>query len=124
MECAEPCQPSPHLLPAFSLSGEGAYRRGRGCPSCQGIGYKGRTALGELLLVDDALSEAVLAWKRTRTLHEIAVDSGMHPLILDGLDKARAGVTTLEEIARVLPPAVKHPEREEAKENGRHDKNM
>jgi len=122
-ECAEPYHPAPHLLSAFSLSGEGAYRRGRGCPACRGIGYKGRTALGELLLVDDALSDAVLAWKRTRTLHEIAVDSGMHPLIRDGLDKARAGVTTVEEIARVLPPAVKHTEREEERDNGRHNEN-
>ncbi|MFP4172667.1 MAG: GspE/PulE family protein [Candidatus Hydrogenedentota bacterium] len=119
--CAEPYQPDSHLLTALGLSSGDGYRRGRGCPACQGIGYKGRTALGELLLVDDALSEAVLAWKRTRVLHGIAMDSGMHPLVRDGLDKARAGVTALEEIARVLPPEVKHPKREEARENGRYE---
>ncbi len=77
---------------------------GRGCPECGATGYRGRTAIAELLLMDDSLREAVLACAPVRELKKAAGESGMIGLLQDGLDKVAAGVTNLQELARVIVP--------------------
>jgi type II secretory ATPase GspE/PulE/Tfp pilus assembly ATPase PilB-like protein len=72
--------------------------RAIGCPECDGTGYKGRTGIFELLLVDDPLRESIVRGDPETALRRT---SGMTPLIQDGLDKVAAGVTTLEEVLRV-----------------------
>lgn len=109
--CLVPYTPEADLRLRFGI-GEGhpPFLRGDGCDACQGIGYRGRTAIGELLRMSEALAEQVLQRRRTRILHETAVEEGMVPLADDGLRKARAGETTLEELRRVLPPPEEKPE--------------
>ena len=103
--CAGPYAPDAALVSAYGLSEfAGPYLRGTGCDHCQGIGYRGRTAIAELLTVTEPLADLVLARSRTSTLHAAALDAGMAPLMESALQSVRDGVTTLEELRRVLPP--------------------
>ena len=71
----------------------------RGCAQCEDSGYRGRLCLGELLRVDDAVREAVLARADAGAIRRAA--PGFRDMFQDGLGKALAGLTTLEEVARV-----------------------
>ncbi len=102
--CRRADVPDETLCVQYGLGGEEAdFRRGAGCFECEGIGYAGRTAIGELLAVDETIAERVLARSRTVELHEAALAAGMIPLAKDGADRVRCGTTTLEELHRVLP---------------------
>lgn len=103
--CAEGYSPAQELLEAFALPLDaGPFHRGAGCETCEGLGFHGRTPLGEILRMDEILAECVLERARTRVLHALAVQQGMTPLAEDGAAKALEGLTTLEELQRVLPP--------------------
>ena len=103
--CSSEYQPDSSLPGRFGLAGkEVRFYRGTGCEKCHGIGYRDRTAVGELLLVNEEIANLVLARSRTRTLHDAALRNRMVTLAEDGVEKAREGVTTLEELRRVLPP--------------------
>lgn len=102
MACREPYVPAPDVLSPVPAGTP--LMRGRGCPACQGIGYRGRAPLAEWLMMTDGVAELVLNRSRTRVLHEAAVAQGLVTLHSDGLSKAAAGLTTAEELRRVLPP--------------------
>jgi general secretion pathway protein E len=89
-----------HLNRAEDVAG---YRfvRGRGCAHCRGTGYKGRKAIGELLIMNDELRERIVAREPVRALKEVARAAGTVPLRESALALVKAGVTTLEEINRV-----------------------
>jgi type II secretory ATPase GspE/PulE/Tfp pilus assembly ATPase PilB-like protein len=102
--CRAPYSPDPALRVRFGIEDpDRLFVRSTGCDACQGIGYRGRTALGELLTVDEAVAEEILTRPRTRVLHEAAVRGGMIEIERDGLCRAQSGATTLEELMRVLP---------------------
>ncbi len=88
---------------AYSLQPTAPFMRGRGCEVCQGIGYHGRSAIGELLTVDESVANLILSRPRTFTVHEAALTRGMIPLAADGARCVCEGLTTIEELARVLP---------------------
>ena len=73
-----------------------------GCEECMESGYRGRTAIGELLVVDDAIRAQVMAQKDSFAITKQAVGNGMKPLWQGGLEKVKAGVTSLEELTRVI----------------------
>jgi general secretion pathway protein E len=75
--------------------------RPAGCPRCAGTGYTGRTAIAEIFRMTDPVRELVLARADAGRLTEAARREGMRTMIDDGLDKALAGVTSLEEVLRV-----------------------
>ena len=75
--------------------------RGRGCAQCHGTGYRGRTGIYEMLIMDDALRSEVMRRGSARDFQTVAVQGGMQMLYHDGLRQVRAGVTTLEEVLRV-----------------------
>jgi general secretion pathway protein E len=81
----------------------GTYRftRGRGCAHCRGTGYKGRKAIGELLVMTDELRERIVAREPVRALKEAARAAGTVPLREAALALVKSGATTLEEINRV-----------------------
>ncbi len=83
-------------------AGEIAAFRGKGCPRCGGSGYRGRTTIAELMLMNDRLRELVAADTATGGLIEAARAAGMRPLLEDGLGKVAAGLTSLEEVSRVV----------------------
>jgi type II secretory ATPase GspE/PulE/Tfp pilus assembly ATPase PilB-like protein len=102
--CAQSYQPEPslmHLVPP-EMAPKAQFRRGVGCKECLFTGYSGRTAVTELLVADEVLREAVLQKLPTRALHEIAVKQGMRTLWQTGLLRVANGLTTIEEILRVV----------------------
>ena len=82
-------------------SGEYRFMRGRGCALCRGTGYKGRKAIGEMLVMNDDLRELIVAREPARKLKEAARAAGTVPLREVALDLVKVGETTLEEINRV-----------------------
>lgn len=74
--------------------------KGRGCDKCNGTGYKGRVGLYEVLEMTDDLRELILIGASALELKKKAIDTGMITLRQSGLEKIRAGVTTMEEVVR------------------------
>jgi general secretion pathway protein E len=75
--------------------------KGQGCPECRGTGFKGRRAIGELLVMNDELRELIVARAPARRLKEAARAAGTIPLRDAATALVTAGETTLEEINRV-----------------------
>lgn len=75
--------------------------RGRGCPTCNMTGYKGRIALHELLVMTDDMRRVILNHEPFSKLRELALKNKMIFLIDDGLLKVKQGITTLEEVLKV-----------------------
>jgi type II secretory ATPase GspE/PulE/Tfp pilus assembly ATPase PilB-like protein len=104
--CRAPYSPHDSLVARFELNrGPIAFSRGAGCPACNGLGYSGRVAIGELLTVDEPIAELILSRARTRHIHAAARDAGMISLVHDGLARVRSGETTLEELQLAVAPA-------------------
>jgi type II secretory ATPase GspE/PulE/Tfp pilus assembly ATPase PilB-like protein len=74
---------------------------GEGCIECAGTGYKGRTAIHELLDLTDRIREMILEKKPTSEVRKAAREEGMRFLRESALDKVKAGITTLKEINKV-----------------------
>jgi len=88
-------------LPEASLAG-GHFRKGAGCPKCNDKGYKGRMGVFETLVPDTRMRDLILQGASEEDIRGAARDADMRTLMEDGLAKAKAGLTTLEELARVL----------------------
>jgi type IV pilus assembly protein PilB len=73
-----------------------------GCNACGGSGYKGRIGIFEVMPMTDELTMAFLEHAPAERLREIALAGGMVPMRRDALDKVAAGITSLEEINRVV----------------------
>ena len=107
-ECKESYEPSKAVLDRLRLSDRKkvVFYRGRGCQVCKGTGYRGRTGLYELMLVDDELREMIIANASAIQIREKAQQKGMKLLREDGIGKVLQGVTTLEEVSRVSEDRV------------------
>jgi general secretion pathway protein E/type IV pilus assembly protein PilB len=100
-ECKEPYEPDRERLPAdFKLEPGAKLWRGRGCRKCRDTGFRGRTGLFELLVLDDDLREKIMARAPTGQVIHTAVRNGLRVLREDGWIKVRAGITTPEEVMR------------------------
>jgi len=75
--------------------------KGKGCKNCNFTGFKGRTAIYEILVVDKAIRELILKKESTERVREEMINQGMNTLRLSGWQKVIEGVTTPEEIIRV-----------------------
>ncbi|MCU0856798.1 MAG: GspE/PulE family protein [Pontiellaceae bacterium] len=73
----------------------------KGCPKCSGLGYKGRGAIMEILLLNDEIRAKILQTSEASALREVAVKNGMKSLRETGLSRVREGITTIDEILRV-----------------------
>jgi general secretion pathway protein E len=78
------------------------YTRGAGCSACRGTGYQGRLGVYELLLVTEQMKDAIARNVARGELRAIAIANGMVPLRTDGWQHAQAGLTTIEEVLRVI----------------------
>jgi type II secretory ATPase GspE/PulE/Tfp pilus assembly ATPase PilB-like protein len=78
------------------------FQRGEGCAACGGTGYKGREGIYELLLVSDELRDAILHNASRAILRAAAENADWTPLRSDALRKVQDGITTVEEVLRVL----------------------
>jgi type IV pilus assembly protein PilB len=78
-----------------------SFYEGQGCIECAGTGFRGRTAIHELLDLSDRIREMILAKKPTSEIRRAAREEGMRFLRESALDKVRLGMTTLKEINKV-----------------------
>jgi type II secretory ATPase GspE/PulE/Tfp pilus assembly ATPase PilB-like protein len=103
-DCRESYMPSAEKV-AF-LAGRPVGRiklqRGAGCAKCRGTGFKGRLGVFELMVMNDALKDAIARRVPRATLRSLAQDQGLRPLRADGWTKVEAGLTTIEEVLRVV----------------------
>jgi len=97
--------PTPHeALVEIGFSAEEAKTlksyKGRGCPSCNDTGYKGRIGLYEVMEITDEIRELILIGASALELRKKSIEDGMISLRESGLQKIRNGVTTIEEVLR------------------------
>ena len=101
-KCAQPYTPSPTEVRMLNLDESfiknSNFMKGRGCPECGGSGYKGRVGIYEIFLVGEEIQHLIYGKESSHTIREAARKSGMRTLREDGLRKAAAGTTTLEEV--------------------------
>ncbi len=76
------------------------FRRGKGCDTCGGLGYKGRAGLYEVMALTPELRRSILRGDSVADLRDTAVREGMLTLRMDGIKKIERGVTTLEEVVK------------------------
>jgi type II secretory ATPase GspE/PulE/Tfp pilus assembly ATPase PilB-like protein len=103
-ECAEPDAPPEFLLRAVGLEPgrlDCQPMRGRGCRRCVGTGYVGRVGIFELFDVTEQFGAMIVKQEPTEVIRAAAREAGMKFLVNDGVEKIRAGLTTVEEVARV-----------------------
>ena len=72
--------------------------RGRGCDRCKNSGYVGRMAIIEAMTLSDQIRKLIIARASTREMGKLAVNQGMRTLRMVALDRARDGITTLEQV--------------------------
>jgi general secretion pathway protein E len=103
--CRSSFAPPQALIDRLSLdslaSGPVELFRAKGCDACEGTGYRGRTVIAEVLALSETLRRAILERKDGKELERLAMAEGMSNMKADGLRKSLAGITTIEEIARV-----------------------
>jgi len=76
------------------------YRR-KGCHACMNTGYRGRTAIFEIMLMEDDIKRLILKTSDSNQINDLAIRHGMTNLLYDGAQKVLAGITTIEEVFRV-----------------------
>jgi len=102
--CKVHFEPADDVLRELGLTradiGDKQFARGRGCEACNFSGFRGRTALGEILVVGERVREAVLDGASTSELGRVAREAGMRTLRDAGLRAIFDGLTTVEEVLR------------------------
>ncbi len=107
-ECKEPYTATREALrkndfpPELVESDDVTLYHAKGCPRCNGTGYKGRLGLYEVMIVSEAIRRLTVERKSADEISRVAAAEGMRTLREDGIDKVVAGVTSIEEIARVI----------------------
>jgi len=103
--CATPCEHDDDTLYGSGLTREGVagwtFVRAQGCGQCRGSGYRGRSAIAELLHLDDDLRQMIVERRPLSQIKTLACQRGLRLLRASALDLVRDGRTTLEEINRV-----------------------
>jgi len=105
--CITQVEPDPELLHALKVS-PGALGatvgKGQGCEKCNSSGYSGRVGIFELFVMTNDYRQHISSGYRESELLQLARTEGMRTLVEDGVEKVKAGLTTLEELLRVLGP--------------------
>ena len=103
-ECRTPYEPNEAALNTVNLSphdiGDRVFYYGRGCPACNGTGYKGRKGIYELLDITDPIRELINTRAPSVVIRQKAIELGMQTLREDGLRCIFDGETTIEEVIK------------------------
>jgi type IV pilus assembly protein PilB len=103
-KCKERYEPEDKLVKSLRLANakDLVFYRGKGCKNCRQTGYRGRTALFEILAVDDPIRDLISQRAPSRMIRKVAIETqGMNTLLVDGLKKVIKGITSLDEVMRV-----------------------
>ena len=74
--------------------------KGRGCQTCNGTGYNGRVGLYEVMEITEGIRDLIMVGATAAEIPRKALEEGMLTLRMSGLEKIKAGVTTVEEVCR------------------------
>ena len=102
--CREEYEPTPEELALVGLTPHDGqhYYRGKGCPMCFHTGYRGRTAVFEVLVITSKLRQAISAGATQGELAQLALEEGFKTMREDCLALVHQGITTIEEAARTI----------------------
>ena len=101
--CKEQFEPTPNIRHVMQKAGHEVQTllRGKGCAKCHGSGYLGRIGIYELFIPDDDIRQAISDNAPLQDLRKLGFEKKMTTLYTDGVSKAKAGITTMEEVFRV-----------------------
>jgi general secretion pathway protein E len=103
--CKEIYKPDKETLDNLGLDlpvlKKNTFYRKKGCNLCMQTGFRGRTAIFEIMIVDDEIKRLILKTSDANQINELALKRGMITLQKDGIDKVLSGITTTEEVLRV-----------------------
>jgi type IV pilus assembly protein PilB len=97
----DPLKLSDLQIEKFDIDQGIPFFKGKGCASCNKSGYKGRTAIHEMMTLDDAMRRLIVSKASAAEIRRVAIERGMVPLRKAGIIKATNGITTIEELLRV-----------------------
>ena len=115
-DCKQGYEPSPHELRELGLlsvnggssglgpaadSGKPSFFVGAGCDRCFQTGYRGRTGIYELMLINEEIQDLIYSRESAGTIKRAALNAGLQTLRMDGARKVVAGITTIPEVLRV-----------------------
>ncbi len=102
--CKTPYTPEKRLLKRFGLSSDSGttFYHGSGCPSCGNTGFRGRIGIFEVLTVSSHIESLIMEKHDPQVIKEAALSEGFTTMEQDGIRKAKQGITTLEEVERVV----------------------
>ncbi|MFH1838280.1 MAG: GspE/PulE family protein [Candidatus Kuenenbacteria bacterium] len=102
-KCAEEYKPSKEIIETLELEKQKGiiFKKGRKCPACNFTGYKGRTGIFEILIIDDDIKSLILSRASVGEIQKKTREKGMISLRQHGIEKIIEGITTPEEILRL-----------------------
>ncbi|MBL1265678.1 Flp pilus assembly complex ATPase component TadA [Methylomicrobium sp. RS1] len=106
--CGEPVKPDPTLLRRLGLTPQdlsgGTFLLGKGCDKCRYTGYLGRVCIFEVLTLNEMVKDAILRRQSSYEIRRVSLETaGLVTMVEDGLVKAAAGITSLQEVIQNLP---------------------
>ncbi len=104
--CRAPYEEKPEVLRDIGIDPELArcrpLMRGKGCPECRGVGFRGRTGIYEMLIVDEAIRRMIVERQPAAVIKQYAQQNqDMVSMLQDGREKVLQGLTTIQEVLRV-----------------------
>jgi general secretion pathway protein E len=109
-DCQKPFEPTSHELKELGLGKmddiSGKFFVGTGCERCFQTGYRGRTGIYEMMLVDSEIQNLIYKQESAGTIKRFALNAGLQTLRMDGARKVLAGITTISEVLRVTQADV------------------
>lgn len=104
--CKKPYASTPEMLRSLGIATPGVtFYRGEGCPACKNTGYQGRMAVFELMEMTESVRSLIVAKASSSSIKAAAAQAGFRTLRQEGMVKAAAGVTSVEEVLRVTQEA-------------------
>jgi len=116
-DCRQKYEPTPHELGELGLAAPeaalyssgrkaGKFFTGAGCDRCFQTGYRGRTGVYELMLINEEIQELIYKRQSAGVIKKAALNAGLQTLRMDGARKVLAGTTTISEVLRVTQADV------------------
>ena len=114
-DCRQQCEPDDHELRELGLlttdagpgtQAEGNFYIGAGCDRCFQTGYRGRTGVYELMLIDEQIQDMIYKRESAGAIKKASLEAGLQTLRMDGARKVLSGVTTIAEVLRVTQADV------------------